>query len=519
MSTRHGWVAFFALVIFLNIVSVLPEKASAHESADPDITVVHISDEGFIPEKVTIPVGQSVRFENIGSEEHWPASNIHPTHRAYPDSDIKKCGTEEKKDIFDACGGLKEGETYLFTFTIPGIWKYHDHEFPQYGGEIVVTGEASSTAQKEKNAPYSFSRLWTTLKVWYMKMVYTLMPGKLARDLSATSLIDISEDEKPELSYWLSILGPQKVMDQLLAESYKDGTYVRNCHAAAHNVGRESYALYGNDIFQLCSAECHSGCYHGGTEAYFSEHGTAALEKDLNVICSLDLNAFFSHQCLHGIGHGLMAWSNYKLFDALEACNLLSKGMKSCVSGIFMENIVGGLSEDQGHFTDYLNDDPHYPCSIVPKDLIDDCYFLQTSRMLQLFGSDWKRIATECHKAPEVGRQNCFTSMGRDVGGRIKGNPQQSVEACDNSPLREERRWCIDGSVRDTFCDSSTSQEGIDFCAFLREEEEERKCYNTIFQRARQVFSSKKDADAFCAKVEPAYREPCSNSVAAFFKK
>jgi len=505
---KHASTLFAFALLGTALLIVGSGVVLAHESETPDVAVIHITEAGFEPKSARIQVGQTILFENTDSERHWPASNIHPTHRGYPGSDIEKCNTDEKETIFDACRGLKKGETHAFTFTIPGTWKYHDHEFPQFGGEIVVEGEGADLPTPKDSEGF-FTRLRSSLGVWFSKILYTIIPGKLERDLASVSLIDVAQNNSPQLKHWLSILGPPKVMEELLAESHKGGLVVRDCHQAAHTVGRESYEIYGNEVFQMCSAECHSGCYHGGTEAYFREHGTADLEEDLNTICGTSLNQFFSHQCFHGIGHGLMAWSNYELFDAIEGCDLLSSSRQSCYSGVFMENIVGGLAAEDGHFTEYLSDDPHYPCSIVPKGLVPDCYFLQTSRMLQLFGADWERVASECHKAPQIAQHNCFGSMGRDVGGRLRAYPEKAVEACSHSPTAETRWWCLDGAIRDTFWDRSTSQEAINFCAYLQTGEEKRKCYNLIFGRATQVFVEKKEGLAFCKKIEDSYQEAC----------
>ncbi|MDP3735588.1 MAG: hypothetical protein Q8R39_04135 [bacterium] len=66
---------------------------------------------------------------------------MHPTHKLYPGSDIKKCGTlqgGEKNAMFDACGAVTPGASWSFTFTELGSWKYHDHLNPLHTGTIVV---------------------------------------------------------------------------------------------------------------------------------------------------------------------------------------------------------------------------------------------------------------------------------------------------------------------------------------------------------------------------------------------
>lgn len=100
--------------------------------------VVEITSSGFSPRSLTMSQGVAVTFINRGSALSWPASAVHPTHKIYPGSDINKCATLEEKNIFDACKGLKQGESYSFTFNEKGSWRYHDHLNPSSTGVIIV---------------------------------------------------------------------------------------------------------------------------------------------------------------------------------------------------------------------------------------------------------------------------------------------------------------------------------------------------------------------------------------------
>ena len=83
-----------------------------------------MSETGFSPSKLSIRAGQTVVFENAGQREHWPASNIHPTHGIYPE--------------FDSKSGVPPGGSWAFTFTKPGIWRCHDHLFPETACTVTV---------------------------------------------------------------------------------------------------------------------------------------------------------------------------------------------------------------------------------------------------------------------------------------------------------------------------------------------------------------------------------------------
>jgi len=68
----------------------------------------------------------------------WTASAFHPTHKAYPGSDIAKCGIQSQIGIFDACRGYGSGESWEFKFDEQGTWKYHNHMQANHSGTIVV---------------------------------------------------------------------------------------------------------------------------------------------------------------------------------------------------------------------------------------------------------------------------------------------------------------------------------------------------------------------------------------------
>lgn len=337
---------------------------------------------------------------------------------------------------------------------------------------------------------------------------------------------DIQEDDdtimtnEDALHAYVVKFGPNRSTKRLYELSAKYG----NCHNVAHKAGRFSYEIYKEKAFKECSAECHSGCYHGATEAYFKENGTANLTENLNVICSSELNSFFSHQCLHGIGHGLMAWTSYELFDALESCDILERGHDSCYTGVFMENIVGGLESEAskteqevlaGHFTKYLSSDPQYPCN--DPDLADkykpSCYFLQTSRVLQMFPGDFQKVAEACSDAPESYRRQCFQSMGRDAGGNFHGNPAGAIDACSKAPKGTPRIDCIMGASQDTFWDPSGQGAAVNFCALVDDKAEKDACYRTIISRAPEVLLDEASLAAFCTIVEDPYRAQCRTMV------
>jgi len=115
-----------------------PNPTETGEEVMPAEHTVTITAAGFEPKTLTVKAGDTVTFVNENSNQHWPASAMHPTHTVYPGSDIQKCGTSEEEDTFDACRGLAQGESFSFIFNEIGTWRYHDHLQTSSTGTIIV---------------------------------------------------------------------------------------------------------------------------------------------------------------------------------------------------------------------------------------------------------------------------------------------------------------------------------------------------------------------------------------------
>ena len=110
---------------------------------------IEITSSGFSPNEITINSGEDVTWVNRDTEEHWPASAMHPTHTKYPGADYEAEGSyagsqacvaegQPKSGAFDPCKPLAPGETWTFTFDQIGSWAYHDHLVNGIYGKIIV---------------------------------------------------------------------------------------------------------------------------------------------------------------------------------------------------------------------------------------------------------------------------------------------------------------------------------------------------------------------------------------------
>lgn len=498
-----GTAGFFAYQkmneSYLKEVSAMPVSDQAITRSDePALTpaqqndpvsdrlTIRVDEEGFHPQKLMIQAGETVTFLNAGKEGHWPASNIHPTHAIYP--------------AFDPKDTLRAGATWSFTFKRPGEWRYHDHIFPDRTGIVIVEGE-------ENNPPKKPSK----------KQGPSLTKEAAKELLANVNMLEAAKNEM-QLKKLLSQAGARAVMDDLLFDS--GGGSRIDCHQEAHLIGRLAYEEFGASVFKEGDASCHSGFYHGALEAFLAEKGTANLAKNVEDVCDAFPTLFGRFECLHGIGHGLMAYEDYDLPHTLGICDLLATDYdrSSCYGGVFMENIVAaqGFGAIPGHNTTWASKDPHFPCNAIDQSqsVQFQCYQMQTSWMLTLFDHDFDRVVPECLKAPANMISVCFKSFGRDAAGHTLRDPQKIRAICEKVPQEADYyRQCVIGAINVVvdFWGGSLANQGTELCALLPEKGKD-PCYTTLASRLRDVFKEEEKRSAMCANFEPTYQNRCTSS-------
>lgn len=106
-----------------------------NEARKSELYTISFTEAGYDPKSITIRKGDTVRFvNNATSQDTWPASAVHPTHSIYPEKTSSDC----LGSAFDACRGLRPGESWEFTFNQAGEWRFHDHNHASKTGVILV---------------------------------------------------------------------------------------------------------------------------------------------------------------------------------------------------------------------------------------------------------------------------------------------------------------------------------------------------------------------------------------------
>ena len=260
--------------------------------------------------------------------------------------------------------------------------------------------------------------------------------------------------------YYGSIVAQQGVPEAFAAlkQQYgRDADVQHLCHALTHVIGQAAARKYSDlpEAFQHGDNFCGSGYYHGVLQGRSFQMGRERLLSDLNSICAgipgKERKSLEYYNCVHGLGHAVMAITGDDLFDALHDCDGLTGSMEgnACASGVFMENLIVDGAHG-GHYSKYLKpSEPLYPCTAVDKKYKPACFDLQTSYALGAVQGDFAKVFGLCAAVGVPFRLTCYQSLGRDAAATSLNQVPGTVARCALGTDREQRANCIMGAVLD----------------------------------------------------------------------
>jgi hypothetical protein len=263
--------------------------------------------------------------------------------------------------------------------------------------------------------------------------------------------------------------GPKTALAKFDEMIKSNQTVAADCHRTAHVIGAGALARIGDvgKAFAEGTASCWSGYYHGILERAFTNvtPTVTALSKKSIELCAdptIRRVQWIAYQCVHGLGHGLMLYSGYRLPFALAVCDHLATSwdQTSCTGGVFMENVVSSY----GTKSPWLRDnDGVYPCRQMKERHKLYCYLMATSRILQVNNYDWPKTASTCKTVEKNWVETCFASMGRDASGQTTQNPKEVIGICAYAG----RMWwddCVYGAARDMAATFSNGTRASQLC-------------------------------------------------------
>lgn len=429
----------FALLFFLIFITlVMPIKTQAHSG----IVVVRISSSGFEPQEITVDENTTVNFLNEDTTDHWPASDLHPTHDLYPEFDPKKA--------------IKPQESWLFRANRVGNWRFHDHLFPHLRGTLIITSEKGENILSPSVLPATTT---TTVKEKLQTFINQVIIYFFRGLRSVLRLPEPSPSPLPKTDIFktLSVLEQQKTLEKIATQSGANEAWQYfltaftgeagtngNIHDLAHFMGATLYKEQGFIGLAQCTPQFAFGCFHGFLDSAFQKDLSKLLEAE-KACQTLGPGASGPvASCIHGIGHGVASFYQTKnLTEALIQCKKLSGPLQTyCFDGVFME------FERAAPKSFYKIDNPFYPCDTVEPEHVFSCGRNQTQVLLNRFNKTYFEVAAICTKSklPDF-RKACIDSLGFVATSQSSGDPAKISEACKSFSEVPDRSACIQAAA------------------------------------------------------------------------
>ncbi|HUQ85538.1 MAG TPA: hypothetical protein VM077_04395 [Candidatus Limnocylindrales bacterium] len=241
--------------------------------------------------------------------------------------------------------------------------------------------------------------------------------------------------------------GPRSAVEKLKIESEKDPATLYYCHDLMHDVGKEAI-LQLKDFSKAASyqdATCVSGYIHGVLQEYFSTADDVQLAMK-SVCQDHKKDDFFAWECYHGVGHGLMYFSDNNLPESIVKCSSYSTSFArvACTNGVYMENFT---ADEKNHPTRFRKaSDPFYPCKEQKDEYKAGCYQNAPIYYLTLNDFNYDDALKWCKNAEKDFRYICYVGVGSQATRKNMQNIKyvESVCARGNS---QQKNWCISGIV------------------------------------------------------------------------
>ena len=316
-------------------------------------------------------------------------------------------------------------------------------------------------------------------------------------------------------------------------------------HLVGHVVGEELYKQFGLAGMAYCTPDLRNACSHSVVIGALLEHGPGIL-KDVAAVCRKAPGGGGAYNmCYHGLGHGVLAYTDYELDQAIPLCKRAgeSAGNKAneyqeCVGGTIME-MTGGVhdpalrAEKAKKF--FKQNDPLYPCDadFMPADARSFCYTYLTPHLIEAAGGnlgspqpeDFRIGMTYCNTLTEKNdRRACFGGFGKEFPVILAARDVRGVTTLSDEKMRMMHAWCALAPADDGRRDCSFQvvaslywggendfPAAVRYCGSVGNEGDKKDCFDRLIDMAR-YFRGRDSGymKKFCASLPSSYSSSCA---------
>jgi len=195
------------------------------------------------------------------------------------------------------------------------------------------------------------------------------------------------------------------------ATKFKEQGIVSDCHLFAHFTGEAALEKHDFDLGKALSSctvgDCRYGCFHGVMGRYIGyEAGPQSVASTIKSACDgVGLDPNQRNECIHGIGHGLLAHNYLPFQEAVNTCKAFGPRdweQRICVGGVAMERTFQYLAIDPDE-SQLRESIPEMcaPLESIGPEFMDVCIYNVSLKLLFHTGYDIERTEGLCEELPQ----------------------------------------------------------------------------------------------------------------------
>jgi hypothetical protein len=313
-------------------------------------------------------------------------------------------------------------------------------------------------------------------------------------------------------------------------------------HLLGHAVGDELYKQEKLDGIKYCTHDFRNACSHSIVVGALLEEGLAVFDR-VNDLCREAPGGPGAYtMCFHGFGHGVLAYTEYEIPDAIKLCERVGteeyfyEEFHQCVGGMVMEMHQGIHDPEiwEQKRDKYLTfDDPLRICKedYMPEGAKVLCYSYITPYIFDAAGAIngqprpeiYPKSFAFCDEVEnDIHRQSCYGGLGkefivlaqsRDIR-RIEDTPTEKLELasswCMLAEREEAQNACLQSILDSLYWGGENDPEvSVRYCSTLQEPNQ-GACYDHLFQITLYYQPDPSIRKAICEMTPETYQATCS---------
>lgn len=313
-------------------------------------------------------------------------------------------------------------------------------------------------------------------------------------------------------------------------------------HLLGHVVGDILFKQRAIEGIKVCTDDLRNACSHSIVVGALLEKGPEELPKIVAVCKEAPGGKGAYTMCVHGLGHGVLAYSDYDMRKAAVLCDKTGtedfhySEVPQCIGGVTMEMMAGvhdkvAWSKQAPNY--FKENDPLAPCDqgFIPANALSFCYIYLTPHLFEAAGIDlgfpdplkFGKAMSFCLKLSKTdsNRSICLASFGKEFVVLANNRNVQSVENMANEQLRKVYDWCklgpseglqpcVDSALQSLFWGGENDRNvSIRFCSTITDGKPSKDCFNSLISAVSYFIADSSYKSSFCSEVPVEYQTGC----------